>query len=804
MPIYVKPSKSIIPIFMKKFLVSVLLGLICQASIFGQNNSSGIESPSGVSTSGYSGTGANIDVKFHKMWLRVNPDSTLYIKGYVQTNFLTTQNNVNNISFDLNSAFTIDSVHFEGTKLPSGNIIRSGNIFNIVLSGTLPINTLDSVKVFYKGVPPAIGGGFPEGFRKFTLSTGSYNHADNYITSVSESYEDRDWWPCKADMKDKIDSMEINLNVPWATPAARDTFWGIANGMLVDSAVSGNSRTFTYKTRYPIASYLVGVSVGRFNHYYRGTVNINGTNVPVVYNLLADRKTSYNTNLTNLDKMNLVLAAYSQKFGDYPFKMEKHGYYDGLVGAGGIEHQTSSCIATGSLNSVSVLAHELMHQWFGDNVSFSTWNDLWLAEGFAQYSEALVGELVPSLGINPYTTRNSIKTAALGLSGESAWIPDANASNSVAIWGSNYGTTIYKRGAMVASMLRTICGDTKYFQALTNYQTNRALKSANTDTLKSYFNAILGTDISEFFNDYVGGSGSAATAVGGVGNPVNSINWNSPSSKKLAVQVASQSKTSGSNVSYFNGPVVLHVKGSLAAQDTTIVFFDWGGGNLSHAGNGLSAPVPGNLLTYDLSFTPVTVAYDDSARTLSTGSTFKLSTLALRVVNITATKSATGNEIKLSIIKDQPITKVMLLRSFNGVDFTEIGQMNATGNLSQLDSYQFIDANSYSGTMFYKAEIISANDREFTKVVTIQAAKNVFMAITPNPAGKVVNLSFSNPARERTTIHVITSTGMLISRMDTDNDYLHFNSGNMPNGVYEIQIIRSNEIVDSKKLIIQH
>lgn len=784
---------------MSKYLTLIFLSLLFKANLFGQGNLPVIESPSGINTSGYSGTGANIDVKAHKIWWRINPDSNLYIRGDVQTNFLTIQNNVSNISFDLNSVFSIDSVYYQGAKLPAGNIIRSGNIVNIVLTGTLPINTLDSVKIYYQGVPPPPPAPGPQGLKKFTSS------GYNYISSVSESYEDRDWWPCKADMQDKIDTMEIKINVPWASPAAKDTFWAIANGRLVDSTISGNSRTFTYKTNYPIASYLVGVAVGRFNHYYRGTVNINGTNVPVAYHLLIGRSVAaYNTNLTNLDKMNLVLAAYSQKFGDYPFKNDKHGYYDGLVGAGGIEHQTSSCIATGSLNSVTTLAHELMHQWFGDNVSFSTWNDLWLAEGFANYSEALVGELVPSLGLNPYTIRNGIKTAALGLSSESAWIPNSSANTSGNIWNSNYGSTVYRRGAMVASMLRTLCGDAKYFQALTNYQTNRGLKSANTDTLKNYFNAVLGTDISPFFNDYVGGSGSAAAAVGGVGNPINAINWNNPSSKNLVVQVASQSKSSGSNVAYFNGPVVLHVEGSTAAQDTTIVFFDWGGGNLSYAGNGLSAPVAGNLLTYNLSFTPLTVTYDDSARTLSTGSTTKLGTLALQVANFTASKSPIGNEINLSIIKDQQITKVILLRSFNGADFVEIGQMIAKGNYNQFSNFQFTDKNVYSATVYYKAKIISADNTEFTKVVKIQSAKNSFITVTPNPAGKMVNVAFDNVNREKTTIQIINNAGALINRISTNNDYLHFESVNMPNGVYEIHIIRNNEIVGMKKLIIQH
>ncbi len=174
---------------------------------------------------------------------------------------------------------------------------------------------------------------------------------------------------------------------------------------------------------------------------------------------------------------------------------------------------------------------------------------------------------------------------------------------------------------MVVSMLRALAGDTKFFQACTNYQNSLKGKSANADSLKYYFNQILGTDISEFFNDYVGGSGPATAAVGGIGNPINTVNWNSPSANKLVLQLASQTKSVTNNVSYFNGPVVLHVKGPLPANDTTIVFYDWGGGNLSHAGNGLSLPIAGNRLSYLLSFTPTSVAYDDSARTLSTGST---------------------------------------------------------------------------------------------------------------------------------------------------------------------------------------
>ena len=577
--------------------------------------------PDTDNSSGISGTGANIDVLYHKIYWRINPDSSVkYIKGSVQTNFKTIQSNVSSISFDLQAGLTVDSVRFRNLLLPVASIIRTGNIVTLNLGVTIANNFIDSVSIYYQGTPPSVNGA-AQGYQK-----SSNAGAGNFITTLSESYEDRDWWPCKHDMQDKIDSIDITVNVPWGNPTPADTFWVACNGKMTDSAITGTSRSFVFKNRYPMASYLVFVSVAKYNRFYN-SVNVNGTNVPVVYNLFKGKTAAnYTSIVTAMDKINPVLQAFSNKLGDYPFKNEKHGFYDGLLGAGGMEHQTFSGIATNALTSTSTLAHELMHQWFGDNVTFATWNDLWLAEGFANYGEALAAELVPALGQNAYSIRNSIKTSALATN-VSAWIPDANIANSNTIWGSSYGNSVYVRGAMVVSMLRAMSGDTKFYQALTNYQTQLAGKSATADSLKNYFNTILNRDITVFFNDYIGGSGTGAVAIGGKGNPINTINWNTPVANKFLVQVASQTQSNGANVPYFRGPIVLHLKGSLATQDTTINFFDWGGGNLSYAGNGLAAPISGNLLEFNLSFTPTTVLYDDSARTLTTGSTVFVPTL---------------------------------------------------------------------------------------------------------------------------------------------------------------------------------
>ena len=573
-----------------------------------------------VLSTGTNGSGANMDVVYHRANWTVNPNSSAFISGTVTTYFKNIQSNVTSISFDFIKASFENNVQaiYHGVNC-SVSFPTTGNVN--ILTVTLPsvineINTLDSITISYSGFPVAdgLGGGFV-----LNSYADQLGQTQNYITTLSESYEDRNWWPCKADMQDKIDSMDINVTVPWDNA---DTFWVASNGVLIDSSILNGLRTFSYKTRYPMASYLVFLSAAKYNRYY-SNVDVNGTNTPAYFYLLSGQPDFYYSNaITAMQKMNPVLLAFSNKLGDYPFKNEKHGYYDGLVGASGMEHQTFSGITSDALTSLVTLDHELMHQWFGDNVTFATWNDLWLAEGFARYGEILAAELVPSLGYSPYARRNGRKNAALANNVTSLWIPDASIANSSTIWNSNYGSAVYERGCMIVSMLRTICGDEKFFTALKNYQTVLKGKSASTDSLKRFFNDQLGTDINEFFRDYVGGSGRGTTAVGGKGNPFYTIKWNKPDANKLVIGVQSQTQTTGSNVTYFNGPVAVRAKSINPVKDTTIIFFDWGNGYLSKAGNGMSEATGGNVLSYDLSFTPDSMFYDDSARTLSTGTTF--------------------------------------------------------------------------------------------------------------------------------------------------------------------------------------
>ncbi|MEJ7609938.1 MAG: M1 family aminopeptidase [Ferruginibacter sp.] len=350
----------------------------------------------------------------------------------------------------------------------------------------------------------------------------------------------------------------------------------------------------------------------------------------------------------------------------------KHGYYEGLNG-GGMEHQGFSAMATGSLENLNILIHELTHQWFGDKVTFATWNDLWLAEGFAEYGPILAAELTSGVG-NPYSIRSGIRTQAR-LEQAPVRIPNSGIASSGTIWVYNntttgYGRSVYYRGAMVVSMLRTICGDEKFFEIMKDYLGSAATKynSANTALLEQKFTNGLGVDMAPFFTDNVTGTGYPTNTIGyqfyGTGN------------RNVALSVVNQTRTYQGAATYITQPVVVHVKGALASEKTTIVFYDWGGGFLSKAGNGVMGPkVPGNTLTFPLTFTPTSITYDDSLKTTSSGSMTALTLVDFNIIDFNVKQHKGYNEAVLLMDDNTTNTEVILERSADGTNFEALGNM---------------------------------------------------------------------------------------------------------------------------------
>lgn len=777
---------------------------------------SSLVSPS-QGTSGNSGTGANIDVDNYQIYWRINPDSLKGIKGEVKIKFKTTTPNVSSIILDLSSTLAITSVQFRGANVTP---TRSGNTFTVPLGTVINASgTRDSITVAYNGVPPAAGGG-RIGYQK-TSDAG----AGNYIYTLAESYEDRDFWPCKADMQDKADTIDITVNVPWRTKVnnaanATDTFWVASNGTLVDStfdiAISPRelrNATFKFQNRYPMATYLVSVCVAPFRRFYRGTQSVGGENVPVVYYLFPG-KADYNPILAAMDKTTELVAAYGQKFGDYafnnPLKGGKHGFYEGLANFGGMEHQTFSAISTNSLTNRKLLAHELAHQWFGNKVTFGTWNHLWLAEGFAEYLVALAPELVSGMGYTAYDERLLLKNKALTQKA-SIFIPNSNISNSDQIWAgatneTQYNGSVYDRGAMVVSMLRTISGDEKFFNVLKDFQTSPTLayKTATTDTLKKRFADTLGINLDEFFNDNVMGTGYPDYNIG--------YQKFGPGSKSVAFSVAGQNQLNGdpagapaSTVAYFNNPIVVHMKGnSLPAEDTTVVFYDWGAGVLSKAGNGVGPQISGNTLTYNLSFMPVLFAFDDSARTMAKGTMTELSILDLKLLDFKVKQHPTYNDATITLDDNTINSLIILERSANGKDFEDIGTMVLQGSAGISKKYLFIDVKPLETDNYYRAKYKNAEGVfMYSKIIKVGSVKSYSFSILNNPVQDVVQVRTEAAVGKDMTLTIYDALGRMMKSKIVKNvgSNAEISVVGLQTGVYILKIRIANEEVQNLKFL---
>src|SRR5262249_15754047 len=146
-------------------------------------------------------------------------------------------------------------------------------------------------------------------------------------------------------------------------------------------------------TNYKTAPYLWFFSSTNYNQWSRTyTYQLPGGGtgtMPVEFSIYPASDTA--ANRAAWEKVVDMLGVFSQLFGEYPFVGEKYGIYQ-FPFAGGMEHQTY----TGQGTFVEyVTAHELGHQWWGDNVTCRTWNHIWLNEGFATYCEALWEEFKP-------------------------------------------------------------------------------------------------------------------------------------------------------------------------------------------------------------------------------------------------------------------------------------------------------------------------------------------------------------------------------------------------------------------------
>ena len=415
-----------------------------------------------------------IDIKFYELNLDIDFNSSR-IHGSVTVNGVIGNIYPDFIELDLYDNMTVDSILQNNIPIL---YLHENDMLKIPISDiTLNDENLFSLTIFYQGTPDHCGAG---GFK--------FDEHQNigHVWTLSEAYCARSWWPCKDDPSDKADSVNIIISVP-LEPA----YIVASNGLLSSTTINNNKKTYFWKERYPITTYLVSLAIYPYTKWVDQYVSpISSDTMLIEHYVFPDR---YEASYPNYSLTKDMLSFFSELFGEYPFISEKYGHADFTWG-GGMEHQTLSSMGSFSQN---LMVHELGHSWWGNLITCKTFNDIWLNEGFARYCQALWAEHM--YGREAYFDfMNNHAYYGAGT------IYVENPSSNSQIFSAGLS---YNKASWVLHMLRHKVGETMFFDILKSYASNDSLSynAASTSDFQKVCEDISGLDFEQFFQQWIYG-----------------------------------------------------------------------------------------------------------------------------------------------------------------------------------------------------------------------------------------------------------------------------------------------------------
>jgi len=696
-----------------------------------------------IGLDGISTNPSNFDVKYYRCEWEVDP-AVRYINGKVTVYYVITDA-ATDISLDLMAPLIVDSVMQHGVAL---NINQTSTTIQINFPSTVAAGTLDSLSVYYQGVPTTTG------FGSFIQD----NHAGTPVMwSLSEPYGARDWWPCKNWNDDKADSIDVYVTAPSQYTAA-------SNGLLQSiTPISGARNVTHWKHRYPIATYLMCFAVTNYATF-NNTVQLGAVTLPMQTFCYPEDLVSFQNGTQNvLDAMQL----YNGLIGDYPFMNEKYGHVQFGWG-GGMEHQTSTFIVS---IVEYLITHELAHQWFGDKITCGSWQDIWLNEGFATF-------------FSSYYTENKYPQFTLSIRKDdidyitaqpdgSVWVNDTTDVNRV------FDNRLsYSKGSHVLYMLRWMLGDTVFFNAIRNYQSDPTLiyNFARTSDLKRHFELASGRDLTSFFNEWYTGQGypsyNVEWANGGYGN----------------VSIKMNQTTSHPSVSFFELPVALKFKN--ATQDTTVI---------------VDNTVNGEAFIKNIGFVADTVLIDPDIWLITrNNTTTKLPDIILpiKLKSFDATKNGCTANINFVVSTATNVASMEMEYSTDGIAFAKAGTIKNIVNTGTEKTYNFSYPMQPGKNYFFRLKIIN-DDGSYTygpvSKVNSCGTGTINIVITPNPVNNIATVT--GMAKGKNTITIYGANAQLIQTIGVNNNSTTINFDKYASGIYMVQVQAEDGQVTYKKIV---
>ncbi len=304
------------------------------------------------------------------------------------------------------------------------------------------------------------------------------------------------WYPCKDYQGDEPDSAEMHFTAPSDLKI-------VSNGRLRNTTNTGGGKSvYTWAVVNPINNYDISPYIGKYVHWgeiYKGEKGDLTMDYWVLDSNLSKSKEQFKD-------APLMMKAFEYWFGPYPF------YEDGykLVDAPylGMEHQSAVAYGNGYKNGYRgrdlsgsgwgmkwdfIIVHESGHEWFGNNITAKDVADMWIHEGFTNYSETLFTEY--------YYGKKAATDYIVGIR--------KNIKNDKPIIG-NYGVNeegsgdmYYKAGNMIHMIRQIINNDSTFRKILRGLNQTFYHQTVTSKQIQDYINQQSGIDFSKVYDQYL-------------------------------------------------------------------------------------------------------------------------------------------------------------------------------------------------------------------------------------------------------------------------------------------------------------
>lgn len=695
------------------------------------------------------------DVKYLKLDLEVISGSR-FIKGTALT-VVKAVMPLDSFVTELRSNMIIDSVFINGTKM---NFQRGSDHVFIPLSSTLPVGTEVSALFYYNGT--ASSGAVYAG----TIASNGLT----YTATLSESYQAREWFPAKQILTDKIDSADI-----WITTDAINKAG--SNGKLITvESLPLEKVKYKWKSGYPMNYYMPSFSVGNYMEYvnYAKPAEMFPDSIKIQH-YVADNATYLASIIVNLNKTPAFIEKFSELFTLYPFKNEKYGHAQANIG-GGMEHQT---MTTTSSFSSTLIAHELGHQWWGDNVTCATWNDIWLNEGFASYCEYLAVEKLPALfpTTNPTTYMQNVHNSVLSSATGSVYVPEASIFDENRIFSSRLS---YNKGSAIIHNLRfEMQDDNLFFQTLKNYQQLYKGSTATANNFKLVAENTSGKNFTYFFNQWYYGEGYPTFNITYIRETPDSV-----------ILIVNETVSAVSVTPFFKG--LYEFKITSAQGDTTV-----------------KAYVTSNNQQFKFKYnkTPNGVVVDPNNWVLNaTGTITNGGVIPVKLLSFDGISNNNCTALlKWKTSNEQNILNYEMQYSHDGINFTKAGTLPGKNNSAE-SSYQFNYSLGSGNIHYFRLKITEVNGSyTYSQVISInKKCSNTFsLNLAPNPVAEKLVMTINQPSTDKTTITLLNTVGSILYKeekiLNAGENIIKLEAMNkFAAGTYLVRITNSGETVTRK------